>query len=835
MNEYDELLGKLSTAEIFKKWKEHHARENQPMPQDWFAAVERHLSARNLTPRQAKTYAQLQLCEEQIKLMIVEGTRQSGRAKLSGKTLLQTLRLHKLTEGVRTLFDGAMDKADELLNSGDKSVVVEPQERALAEEELRQKEKEQLKNLAGDRDQLIVEHVLKKEESERALEMEHASSHLGKAGLVKYHDYTQPVALRDFNEGKERIVLAMCPSWGVIFPPYGLAKMTGMLRKEGFACKVYDLNVQAFHYLLNKLGIDYWRGEKYFYWQDPWFYDKYMAKEINPFLTKGIDAIVADKPTMVGFSLYSTNMPASLFMIKELRRRLPNLVIVAGGPAVAISTEELQRDFAPYVNYFFKGEAEEIFLDFLKKGEHLNPLPTPGITTGSLTSKIALDEKAFADYSDYDIACYTHKDGASIETSRGCVAQCSFCTETYFWKFRSMTPQRVVDEMKYQIDSYGFKRFWFVDSLVNGDLKNFTQLVDLIIENKLNIGWNSYSRCDGRMTKEFIERIAESGCTGLSYGVESGSQKVLNDMRKKIEIWEIYNNLRDTYSTGKIWTHVNWLIGFPTEENIDFYHSNILIFNVRRYIHHLSPGMGCGISELTDLHTRAKLYGIPWENKAWEVTFLGNWFTENFKNTLLNRFIRIKLFHIWMEILQKHAGSVVQNAQRHEDIEDSYWFYSANRAAENVIEADEFVDFNQLKEGNSISFFNANTANDYLAFCYGLYEVFGGFKLRVIFNPKKDMMSWGYLACNYKAELNFEVNDKGNYSCSISHRFTHRGQTMDKLKEYVYERGKLGDMSFKGDFNLRGNLNDWKSADNMVKETIHEVYRIKTRKKIAAG
>jgi radical SAM superfamily enzyme YgiQ (UPF0313 family) len=42
------------------------------------------------------------------------------------------------------------------------------------------------------------------------------------------------------------------------------------------------------------------------------------------------------------------------------------------------------------------------------------------------------------------------------------------------------------------------------------------------------------------MTKEFIEKVALSGCTALSYGVESGSQKVLDDMRKKIEVWEIY-------------------------------------------------------------------------------------------------------------------------------------------------------------------------------------------------------------------------------------------------------------------------------------------------------
>ena len=63
-----------------------------------------------------------------------------------------------------------------------------------------------------------------------------------------------------------------------------------------------------------------------------------------------------------------------------------------------------------------------------------------------------------------------------------------------------------------------------------------------------------------------------SGCTCLSYGVESGSQKVLLDMRKKVDIWEIENNLKHGAEVG-LFNHINWMIGFPTEEPIDFLHS----------------------------------------------------------------------------------------------------------------------------------------------------------------------------------------------------------------------------------------------------------------------
>ena len=91
--------------------------------------------------------------------------------------------------------------------------------------------------------------------------------------------------------------------------------------------------------------------------------------------------------------------------------------------------------------------------------------------------------------------------------------------------------------MQYQIDTYGTRRFWFVDSLANGAFKEFKNLVNMIIDKKLDIRWNSYARCDGRMDLELFQKIADSGCMSLSFGVESGSEKVLDDMKKKVKVW----------------------------------------------------------------------------------------------------------------------------------------------------------------------------------------------------------------------------------------------------------------------------------------------------------
>lgn len=693
--------------------------------------------------------------------------------------------------------------------------------------------KEQLSNISGDRDQLILKHILERDsESTRQIPMNHASAHLGgPTGILKYQNFDEPVALKDFNPGRERIVMAICPSWGVIFPPYGLSKIVGVLRHEGFSCKVYDLNVQLYHNLMERTGEDYWRSEKFFYWEDSWFFNNYLLKEIESYIDKAAEKIIADNPTLVGFSMYTTNSQATLLLVKKIKEKAPNIPIVLGGPAVATESWLLSQQFSKYVSYFFKGEAEDSFVKFLNDQTHKKPLPIDGIFIGDTNSKINLDEKPYADFSDYDLDSYLHRDGVSIETSRGCVAQCSFCAETYFWRFRSMTPERVIEEMKYQIDNYGVKRFWFVDSLVNGNLKNFEKLVDLIIENKLEIGWNSYSRCDGRMSRDFIQKVADSGCTALSYGVESGSQKVLNDMRKKIEIWEIENNLRDTYTTNKIWTHVNWLIGFPTEKYIDYYHSNILIYNVRKYIHQLSPGMGCGPSVLSDLQERFDIYGIAWKERVWDNQFLGNWYTHGYKNTQLNRFIRIKLFHIWLEILKDYAGSVIDNPQRHHDIYDSYVFKTQNMNIDEYMPQQGNINFTLITEDKSVSFLSTNVANEFLPIFYGLYKIFRGFKLKVIFDPNKDITSWGSISVNYEAVVEFDVDNFGNYTYNIRHQLKHFGMTPKIESVYKWERENThGDMSFSDTFSFSGNIKDWETNEDYVEETIHEQYRNKSKK-----
>jgi len=665
----------------------------------------------------------------------------------------------------------------------------------------------------SDRDAFLVNHILKRDNK-------HADIHLG--------DYTvrprksKIVDQDDKTSYKEHVVLIICPSWGIIFPPYNLAKITGLLRASGYKVTVYDLNIDSYHILKEKTGIDFWSSEKYHLWFEDRF-DTLIFPHLKSYINDVIAEIIDINPSIVGFSLYNTNMWCSRAVMQMIRDIMPDTTIAVGGPE-ASQDKILHIVREGVINYIFKGEAEETFLQFLEQKEYSASANKEII--GTLESKIQLDELPFTDYSDYDLDYYLHPDGVSIETSRGCVAQCSFCSETWFWRFRQRSPERVIEEMKDQIAKYGVRRFWFVDSLANGNLKSFRKLVDLIIENNLDIKWNSYARNDGRMDRDFIFKIAQSGCTSLSYGVESGSQKLLDDMKKKVKIWEIEANLKDSYDAGMD-THVNWMIGFPTETNLDFLHSMVLIWNTGKYIAAISPGMGCGPAAFSDLENNWKTYGITWKEKPFDDAFLGHWYTEGHKNTALHRVVRIKVFAIMLDILKERLDIAPHNGQSYEDIKQ---FYSLNCDIDkdNItphIDALDNLDLNVLTSPSNLAM---SVSNEYLGLAWLLFNGLNRkFDLTIKFDPEIDFKNFGaFIAVNYSATINISVDDVGNFSLSVDHELKHQTVNEHWERQFVIERS-IKDYSFNESSAFTGNFKDLITDYSVIGETVHEQYRTK--------
>lgn len=672
-------------------------------------------------------------------------------------------------------------------------------------------EAEGSKMLAGDRDEIIKKHLE---------DLQHADSHLGASlqsmpPLISY----KPLDVKWTPTDKYRIAMVMAPSWGILFPPYNVAKLVGVMRGHGYSVKSFDVNIESYHYLVDTQGQDYWRSERYFLWSVEENFNRYMLPDLMDLFNKTVEEIVLAKPKVVGFSLYNTNIHAAMYMAREIRALLPDVIIIAGGPEVATGKSHymVEKDL---INYYFLGEAEEQLMYFLEN------LPTEiesNKVIGDTDSKLNLDIYPYPDYTDYHISNYKQK-GVSIETSRGCVAQCSFCAETYFWKFRSMGPERVVEEMEYQIAHHDVNHFWFVDSLVNGNIKNFRKLVDLINEKELGIHWNSYARCDGRMDKPFLEAVAKSGCTCLSYGVESGSQRVLDDMRKKIEVWEIEANLEHSHQAG-IYNHVNWMVGFPTEEPIDMLHSLQLLANTRKWVHAISPGFTAGPATASHMETDWDVYGLQWIKEPWDNVFLNNWWTKDYKNTALHRSLRLKLTHIWMEILAtKTTDNVMINSQRYPDVAKMFKVVAQAKNMKDYVPRDEHVNFNQF--GDS---FSASIAREYLPLFYAMWKHFGPTSLSIVSDPSIDLPMFGdFLTHDYKGTASFTIDRNGKYLLEIKHTFNHVPLQDEKAHIYQKERERAN-MSFTDKFSMQGNISEWQAETPQTGETIHLQYRNKKK------
>jgi len=623
--------------------------------------------------------------------------------------------------------------------------------------------------------------------------IQHDNSHLGgidaQSTRVPYwseiyqsqDDVCRPAYYSDFSNKNQKlykgsIELVILPSWGVIFPPYNIARLTGLLRYYDYEVKVSDININAYRYFNSHSGYDinWWDSNKTHYWVEENYWT-YIHEDLKPVLDRYISSIVSRKPALVGLSLYTTNLQPSLYFMHQLKVHLPNVRIVIGGPG-CFQTDVLNSEHRWYkkknkididlFDYTITGEGEQELLTLMEN--YKTDEMKSGSILGGFNSNLDLNNLPFPDYSDYDLSWYDYSDGVSLETSRGCIAKCTFCSETHFWKYRWRETNRVVEEMKYQYDRYGTRRFWFVDSLVNGNFKEFKSLVEGIIESGMKIRWNSYARCDGRMDLDFFKKLKQSGCMSLSFGLESGSQRVLDSMKKNVKIEEMVANLRDS-RLADVNCHGNWIVGFPSEHNVDAAHSLQFLWNIRNDLYAISPGFGCGIAQFSDIEVNGyKNYKIiP------DVYLENEWYTEDFKNTILHRSLRIKFMAIFMDLI-KDQNSYIVNTQSYKNINNFYTieFTDNNTPLDFVEQTDANFDYFSNPQ-NDIEKLKFGIVNEYISFAWVIYSIFGAYSLTMEFNKEKDFDEFGpSMTHDYSVKVNIIIDTDGNMCLTLLHSYT---------------------------------------------------------------
>ncbi|MCB0386404.1 MAG: B12-binding domain-containing radical SAM protein, partial [Bdellovibrionales bacterium] len=324
-----------------------------------------------------------------------------------------------------------------------------------------------------------------------------------------------------------------------------------------------------------------------------------------------VDEVLNWQPDIVGFSLYDTSINCGRVFALEFKKHRPGLPVVYGGPGAGVWNLRKGRDFERgAVDVVVVGEGESTGLEVverLKQGQamsgclgtlHMNDQGE--IKQELPRSNTHLNDLPVPYFGDFNFHDYRHF-ALPIMMSRGCVAKCTFCSETRFWnKFRYREADHVIREMTENRQEDWPTHYLVADSLLNGNFRVLGDLARQVIEKDLRITWGGYARLDRRMTPELLSALHRSGCQYLSYGLETGSQAVMDAMEKHTTVEVSKQVIRDTFLAG-IEVHLNIVVGFPTETEEDFQQTLDFLTECRDWISIVNTGETCGIAANTPL------------------------------------------------------------------------------------------------------------------------------------------------------------------------------------------------------------------------------------------
>ena len=560
---------------------------------------------------------------------------------------------------------------------------------------------------------------------------------------------------------KTRLALAILPEWAPYIPPYNLARITALSRDSGFETISYDINAACY----SRIDQSYWGGYKDWKWTTDDYYTE-VHPLIEPILNEYLEKIVEFNPTVMGFSIFTTSNKATTWMIKQLRIRLPNTIIIAGGPT---AIQEKIEDTS-IIDHIVVGEGEAIFLDLMEKIENGVPI-TEKFLVHNKSIRIDLDSLPYPDYSDLDLSLY-QQNGVSAEMSRGCVAKCQFCSETTFWRYRGRQATNILDELEHQYKTLGINSVWFIDSLVNGNLKELRAFAQGLVNRNIRLYWMGYARNDGRMDLDYIMDLKRAGCNMLSFGVESGSQHVLDAMKKNVKREHIEQNLKD-FTTAGMRSHTNWFVGFPGEGYNDVADTMTLLWRTRNCnIFGRSFGT-CQIGMDTPLNYERSKFGISEDQLAHQ------WKTDDFTNTIFQRLIRYKSVNIILNHLIKNRSVTFETLNERPGLEKPEHYTLTYDPANIITDIPyEQFDFNIIKIDEHP--LNATMVNEIWPLLRVLWLAVGPYELDLRFDPEYDTQELGAfnlprMNSYYKARYQFKIDADGYWLADFNHEiFIHK-------------------------------------------------------------
>src|SRR5690242_14814784 len=331
------------------------------------------------------------------------------------------------------------------------------------------------------------------------------------------------------------------------FPPIGVMSLSSVLKRAGHEVTMYD--------------------------------------QANPETPN--DVIIKDmlrqKPDLIGLSFLSTtSYPYAKILARQLRAADSKVKIAFGGVFASLNAQLVKMQ-VPEVDFVCRGDGEQLVLDLLERLE--DPATVTGVTwqkdgkvqhNANRVLERNLDQWPFPDRESIgldfvesmplDVPAVLSMDRfTTMQTSRGCPWPCIFCDIPIFneGKWRSRSPEHVVAEFKHLMD-HGYGSVYFVDDHFLLQPKRIEAICNGLVEQGNTIQWGCEGRVDS-VAQHLFPAMAKAHCRTLMFGLESGSQKMLDRLRKEQTLEEMETAIRNAKKSGIEIVHGFFVVGIPGE------------------------------------------------------------------------------------------------------------------------------------------------------------------------------------------------------------------------------------------------------------------------------
>lgn len=330
-------------------------------------------------------------------------------------------------------------------------------------------------------------------------------------------------------------------------PSIGLCLLAAVLRDKGYKCQVVDCEA---------LGA--------------------TPEETASF-------ICSKKPRYVGITSTSSIIFDAALIASFIKKEFPEVKIILGGAHLSAIPRETMEKFND-IDIGVIGEGENTIIELIAALDDKKDLSAVKgiifregeglvVTQGRELMKdldrlpYPAHDLVYPKFPENYVPMYNNfirLPAASIVSSRGCPGQCTFCDRTIFGnKYRFYSSKYLFDYLISLKERFKIRDFLFYEDTFFVSKKRVSELCRLIIDNKEDFKWTCLGRTD-LFDKELMALMKQAGCWQISFGIESGSEKVLDAINKKINLKEVESVMRQVKKIG-IRTKGLFMIGNPSE------------------------------------------------------------------------------------------------------------------------------------------------------------------------------------------------------------------------------------------------------------------------------